>query len=140
MSIPILTYHPMRIHGTDYASNDLVALAADLYILSELGLEIRPLHEVVAQWLASPTALDARPVVALTCDDGSDFDARDLPHPTWGVQRSVLGILSDYRQRHAASQPGLHITSFVIASPAARAELDRTCMAGLGWWNETWWS
>lgn len=140
MSVPILTYHAMRIHGNEYANNDLVALAADLHVITACGIEIRPLHAVVAQWLESPGELDKEAVVALTCDDGSDFDAVHLPHPTWGEQRSVLGILSDYRKRHAHSQPNLHITSFVIVSPDARAELDRACMVGRGWWNESWWS
>ena len=31
------------------------------------------------------------------------------------------------------------MTSFVIVSPEARAELDRSCMIGRGWWNDTWW-
>ena len=33
----------------------------------------------------------------------------------------------------------MHATSFVIASPAARAILDRTCMVGRGWWADEWW-
>lgn len=139
MTAAILTYHAMRIHGNDYATSDLVALAADLHAITASGLRIVPLHDVVGRWLRSPEEVDREPVVALTCDDGSDFDAVDLPHPSWGLQRSVLGILSDYRSRHGARQPGLHITSFVIASPDAREELDRTCMVGRGWWNEHWW-
>ncbi|MCL2309289.1 MAG: hypothetical protein FWC42_03290 [Proteobacteria bacterium] len=30
-------------------------------------------------------------------------------------------------------------TSFVIASPEARQELDKTCIAGRGQWRDTWW-
>src|SRR5690606_31225585 len=33
----------------------------------------------------------------------------------------------------------VHATSFVIVSPAARAELDRTCLVGRGWWDDDWW-
>lgn len=138
MSIPILTYHAMRIHGDGYADNDLAALASDLQTISECGWRVRPLPEIVADWLRAPGQL-AADVVALTCDDGADFDAVDLPHPSWGVQRSVLGILSDFARQHPGRQPGLNITSFVIVSPEARVELDRTCMVGRGWWNESWW-
>src|SRR5690606_28187268 len=30
-------------------------------------------------------------------------------------------------------------TSFVIVDPEARAELDRSCLAGRGWWGDEWW-
>ena len=33
----------------------------------------------------------------------------------------------------------MHLTSFVIVSPQARATLDRTCLIGRGWWGEEWW-
>lgn len=130
----------MRIHGNEYPTNDLVAFSRDLHVITECGFQIQPLHTVVNIWSESPDLLGDSPIVALTCDDGSDFDAIDLPHPTWGVQRSVLGILTDHRERHRGSQPHLHVTSFVIVSPCARAELDRTCMVGKGWWNEGWWA
>jgi len=129
----------MRIHGNEYASNDLVALAADLEVITSCGVEIRPLHALVTQWLESPSKLEGKALAALTCDDGADFDAVPLTHPTWGQQRSVLGILSDFRAQQGNRQPDLHVTSFVIASPEARVELDRTCMVGRGWWNESWW-
>jgi peptidoglycan/xylan/chitin deacetylase (PgdA/CDA1 family) len=31
------------------------------------------------------------------------------------------------------------MTSFVIASPAARKELEVTCLAGHPWWSDDWW-
>jgi len=78
--------------------------------------------------------------VALSLDDGADFDARDVPHPVWGPQRGMLGILRDFRARHgAAAQPGLHATAFAIVSPEARVELDRHHMVGCGWWSDGWW-
>jgi hypothetical protein len=78
--------------------------------------------------------------VALSFDDGSDFDVHDMPHPRWGPQRSMFNILRDFRAQHgAAAQPGLHATSFSIVSPSAREELDRTCMIGTRWWNDDWW-
>lgn len=137
--IPILTYHSMNIAGNGYAENDHVALAADLRRIHGGGWRILPLHEIVARWLASPAALDGERVVALACDDGGDFDFHDLPHPVAGTQRSMINILRDFEAEFPGAQPGLHLTSFVIASPAARAVLDRTCMIGRGWWNDDWW-
>jgi peptidoglycan/xylan/chitin deacetylase (PgdA/CDA1 family) len=137
MKIPILTYHSMKIHGTDYASNDLVGLASDLETVRARGWRIVPLAELVRTWRHSPSALEGEKLVAFTCDDGGDFDFHDLPHPTAGEQRSVLNILRDFKARHRDAAP--HITSFVIVSPEARVELDKTCMIGRGWWTDTWW-
>jgi peptidoglycan/xylan/chitin deacetylase (PgdA/CDA1 family) len=134
--VPILTYHSMKIHGNGYADNDLAALASDLETIHALGLRIVALPELVAGWLRSTSLGEG--VVALTCDDGGDFDFHDLPHPTAGPQRSVLNILRDFAERHPEARA--HITSFVIASPEARTELDKTCMVGRGWWSDAWWS
>ncbi len=140
MKIPVLLYHAMNVHGSAYDSNDHVALAADLADLSRMGFETMPLHRVVQAWRSGRASLEGRRIVALTCDDGSDFDARDLDHPRWGVQRSFLGILRDFAKRRRDSGPAPHMTSFVIVSPEARVGLDRTCMVGKGWWNEDWWA
>jgi SAM-dependent methyltransferase/peptidoglycan/xylan/chitin deacetylase (PgdA/CDA1 family) len=51
----------------------------------------------------------------------------------------VLNTLRDFAREHPGRQPELNITSFAIASPEARAVLDRTCMVGKGWWTDTWW-
>ena len=139
MRIPILTYHSMRIGGDEPRNNDHRALAADLETIEAEGFEVRPLAQLVSTWLERPAELEGRKLVALTCDDGSDFDFRDIEHQQWGVQRSMLNILRDFRGAHPRSQPGLHITSFVVVSPADRAELDRLCMLGRGWWSEDWW-
>ena len=146
MRIPILTYHAMVMSGDDARSNDHRALAADLEAIDAEGFEIRPVHELVASWVGKSSwfrkrpSLGGRKIVGLTCDDGSDFDYRDLEHPQWGMQRSFLNILRDFRERHPGRQPGLHITNFVIVSPDARATLDRLCMGGHGWWQDGWWS
>lgn len=131
---PVLTYHAMRVEGSEYAANDLVAFAADLRLLRELGVRIVPLLEVVA---AREAGLMPENCVALSCDDGSDFDYRDLPHPTAGPQRGLFTTLAEFNARHGAG--AAHLTSFVIASPAARRHLDGTCMVGKGWWNDDWW-
>lgn len=137
MQLPILTYHSMKIHGCEYANNDLVALAADLEEIHRCGYRIVPLRTVIDTWLTRPSFAGDDKMVALSCDDGGDFDFFDLPHPTAGPQRSVLNSLRDFRARNPGA--GAHITSFVIASPEARRELDRTCMIGKGWWTDSWW-
>ena len=141
MAIPILTYHSQNIAGNDYATNDHVAFAEDLQLLSSLGWRVVPLTEVV-EMLLKPDANwpdCSHNVVAISFDDGSDFDFRDLPHPNAGIQRSLLNVMRDFNATHAGAQPTLHATAFVIVSPDAREILDRTCMLGSRWWNDDWW-
>lgn len=139
VAVPILTWHAMSVAGTGYGDNDHVAFAHDLEIIHRLGLRIVPLAAIASALIAG--RLEAlRDCVGLSFDDGSDFDWHDLPHPAWGVQRSMANILRDFRARHGGgAQAGLHATSFAIVSPEARVELDRTCMIGCGWWNDDWW-
>jgi hypothetical protein len=137
-AVPILTWHAMSVNGADYATNDHIAFGEDLEQLHALGLRVVPLHEI-ARALREGALERLSGCVGLSFDDGSDFDYRDLPHPAWGPQRGMAGVLEDFRARHgAAAQPGLHATSFTIVSPEARAELDRTCMIGCRWWNDDW--
>ncbi len=140
MKIPILTYHSADIRGNDYRDNDLTALAEDLEQITLNGIRIVPLAKIVDLWLTASDDLSLQPTVAITCDDGTDFDYHDLPHPVAGPQRSILNILRDFRSgKHRLSQPELSITSFVIVSPTARARLDETCLIGKRWWNDDWW-
>lgn len=137
MKVPILVYHSMRIHGREYQDNDLCALATDLELIQSEGMTVTPLSRLVGVLRGGGNSSAEKRYVALSCDDGGDFDFHDLPHPVAGGQRSVLNILRDFKDRHAAASA--HITSFVIVSPEARGELDKTCMIGKGWWNDDWW-
>jgi peptidoglycan/xylan/chitin deacetylase (PgdA/CDA1 family) len=139
VKIPILTYQPMHIDGNDYRANDLKALASDLRQLTDSGFKIVPLRSVVDAWLDNRGAeLDGK-LVALASDNGADFDYMDLPHPTAGTQRSAINILRDFAAGNPDKQEEINITSFVIASPEARAALDSACMIGKGWWTDAWW-
>ncbi len=138
-AVPVLTYHAAYIDGNAYAENDHVAFAVDLAHLTHLGWKVVSLARVVDAFLRG-TALPADRVVALTLDDGTDFDFHDLDHPIAGRQRGMFGIVQDFLCAHRDAQPWLHVTSFVIVSPAARAELDRTCLIGRGWWTDAWWA
>lgn len=137
-AVPILTWHAMSVNGDGYATNDHVAFREDLERIHAAGLRVVPLH-AIARALREGTLDALRGCVGLSFDDGSDFDFHDLPHPSWGPQRAMAGILADFRARHGAeAQPHLHATTFTIVSPAARAELDRTSMVGCRWWNDAW--
>lgn len=143
MRVPVLTYHSMAVHGNDYRDNDHVAFASDLRTIASLDLHVVGLDDVVrrhrdAEHAAAPRGVEK--AVAITFDDGPDFDVCDLPHPMWGSQRSMLDVMRDFAAAVGpGAQPGLHATSFVIASPEARAILDRTCMIGKNWWRDDWW-
>ncbi|MBK6395607.1 MAG: hypothetical protein IPF73_13700 [Betaproteobacteria bacterium] len=77
--------------------------------------------------------------LAITFDDGTDFDWRDLPHPVHGLQRSLHNCLADFRAAGPRAREA-HATSFVVVSREAREHLDRVGLAGRGWWTDAWWS
>jgi peptidoglycan/xylan/chitin deacetylase (PgdA/CDA1 family) len=133
----VLTYHSGNLAGNDYASNNLVALAHDLEQLHGLSVPVVPLRDVVGALLRG--AGDSLPdkVVAITLDDGLDFDFVDLVHPFHGPQASVQTVLRRFKQRHAASA---HATTFVIASPDARRQIAEREMLGYQWIGDHWWS
>ena len=140
LQIPILTYHSINITGTSYQHNDHVALFNDIRLIHNEGFRVISLHRIVDA-LYSHSLREVGRCVALTFDDGALFDYIDLVHPTWGIQRSFFNILCDFIGEYGEnSQPNLHATCFVIASPQARDELDRTCMIGRKWWGDEWWN
>jgi hypothetical protein len=126
----VLCYHSTNVGGHDYALNDHVALRADLAALHARGVQMVHASNAVAE------PLSAHPRVAITFDDGMILDAVDFEHPHWGHQDSFLRILSDH---HATTGQRCVAASFVIASPAARAELDRKDFLSLNVWHDDWW-
>ena len=136
--IPILTYHSLNIEGNDYLGNDHVAFREDLRLLTALGWRIIPVTELV-QLLTDPNAAWPAKCAAVTFDDGTNFDFEDLPHPSAGMQRSMLNIMRDFAIAHPGAQPTMHATTFVIASGDARDTMDRTCILGRGWMSDSWW-
>lgn len=139
LRFPILTYHGVNVAGNDYANNDHVALASDLETIDRLGWRIVPLPGVVARWLAGERQWTGGRTLAITFDDGTDFDWRDLPHPAHGLQRSLYNCLADFRGAGARPRDA-HATAFVVVSRATREHIDRVGLANLGWWTDSWWA
>ena len=136
----ILTYHSQNIRGRTSKDNDHVAFCEDLERLHETGLQVISLQQLLDR--LEDKYMDEGTVdsVCLTFDDGCDFDVRDISYPGFGMQRSFLGILQDFIDRHGAdAQPGLHATSFVIASEHARQVIDSRSLFGKGWMSDDWW-
>lgn len=137
MRAAILTYHSQNINGRDYRSNDHVALREDLALIGALGRPLVAVRAIVDALLglADPAAVDG--AVALSCDDGTLFDWHDRDHPVHGPQRSFANLIADAADRAGRSAPVL--TAFVVASPAARREIDAGCYGGIPYSDDDWW-
>jgi peptidoglycan/xylan/chitin deacetylase (PgdA/CDA1 family) len=137
IGVPVLAYHANNVTDDSYAGNDHRALATDLRLLHEAGWRCVTL-DAVLDWQEGQGTADAlERCFAVTFDDGSDFDFRDIDHPTCGLQRSLFNVLGDFS---GATGAPASAASFVIASPDARVRLDERCLVGRGWWNDDWWA
>lgn len=136
MGVPVLAYHANNVAGNDYADNDHVALATDLRRLFEAGWRVVPLDTVLDWHQGHRPDAELERCLAITFDDGSDFDFHDIDHPSCGLQRSLFNVLRDFVMETGAPAQA---ASFVIACPEARAQLDERSLAGRGWWNDDWW-
>lgn len=131
MKIPVLTYHSVNVNGTNYANNDTIAFERDLQLIHELGVKVIS-TTTLYQWLTGEIQLDEScRYVVLTFDDGVELDYRDWIHPLHGEIKSFYNCLKAYENVHA--------TSFVIASPTARKQLEATCLGGFELWGDSWW-
>ena len=134
----ILTWHSVNVLDNTHAGNDLIAFSEDLALLDGSGWTILPLAEALARLDAG--GLPEKTAV-LTMDDGSIMDFRDFEHPACGRQTSVFKRISQFAKTLSDGSPHIpHVTSFVIASPEARAELDRVDYMSLGVWPDDWWA
>ncbi|MGA9574659.1 MAG: hypothetical protein WBS20_12015, partial [Lysobacterales bacterium] len=140
MKAAILAYHSQNIAGNETTNNDHVALAADLDVLDAAGCRFVSLGTLVdTLYNGTSTATDT-PLICLTFDDGCDFDVRTLEFPGYGTQPGLLQIMEAFAGHHGSTaQPGLHATSFVIASPEARHTIDRKSLFGSNHMSDDWW-
>jgi hypothetical protein len=134
----ILTWHSINVHRNTYTGSDQVAFAEDLQTLHRCGARIWPLEAALG-------ALDdgSLPpnVVVLSADDGAILDFLPFDHPTCGPQPGLYRTLHAFAEQVAADaghRP--HLSCFVIASPQARAELDRKDFLNLDVWHDRWWA
>lgn len=140
MKIPILTYHSLNTRGTSYSDNDHVALEADLRLLKALGYRVITLRELVDAFDQGDLArFEGSRVCAITFDDGVNHDYIDFYHPARGLLKSFARILREAEESELRGWERVTATSFVIASPEARAILDQTCIAGRDQWHDHWW-
>ena len=141
MKAAILTYHSQNISGNATTNNDHVALAADLEALHAAGYQFISLETLVKGLFDGASLPAGEALICLTFDDGCDFDVRTLEFPGHGTQTGFLQIMEKFVEAHGSeAQPGLHATSFVIASPDARSRIDGKSLFGLGHMRDDWWS
>lgn len=125
----ILTYHATRLQRLDRDGCDLLRLMADLDLLADAGVPVLPLETLLAT--------ECREGVAITLDDGTCIDGEPHLHPGLGLLPSMLQVLAQARRR----LPQLRASSFVIASPLARADMASALRADYGedLMHERWW-
>lgn len=134
----VLAWHSINVTGNDYSNNDLVAFGEDLETLDRLGWTILPLSEALDRRDAD--SLPERAAV-LSLDDGSIMDWHPFDHPTAGLQASAhqrLAAFSGSLPKNTRHRP--HASVFVLASPLARAEMDKVDYFSLGVWGDDWWA
>lgn len=140
-SIPVLLYHSHEFPAAapcTSANTAAVALEHDLATLHQEGFTVVPAYWI-AEWargLRDASTLPAR-VVGITFDDGADFDWNDWTHPTCGLIKSFRRVLQEFKAAHPElpwNSP--HASSFVIASPAARATISAFNNIPI---NDNWW-
>ena len=139
----VLAWHSHNIGGNGSRSNDHAALAADLATLADAGARIVPLTHIAAAHRRRDWPDDGRLEVAITFDDGPRFDVADFEHGEWGVQKGFARLLAEAAPLFGAAPGAIPATSFVIASPDARAQMERAPECGFpgvpGWLGEDWW-
>lgn len=109
-------------------------------MLKSHGYRVLPLSQLIDRFLEESLEKygDER-ICAITFDDGVLHDFADFYHPDQGLLKSFARILSDAAESSLPGWETVPATSFVIASPEARAVLDVECIAGRNQWHDHWW-
>ena len=117
--IPILTYHSQNISGNAYQTNDHIALREDLRAVYALGFRIVPVSWIVEWILGYRDDSQLSQVIALTFDDGTNFDYFDIDHPQHGFQQSFF-IFYRNPERKLATQRSHTCTLRSMSLPPRR--------------------
>ena len=120
---------------------DYLVLPEVLDKLTHSGVQIVSALTLVQHLRAGTPALLPAKCCVLTFDDGQDMDFVDVEHPTHGYQASFARILREANARAASLGIAFqaHATSFVIANPLTRAEIQDKEMLGYPWMSDRWW-
>ena len=129
--IPVLGYHSLNAPGYDYQSNDHIALEQDLKLIHSEGFTVISASVLVDHLLRKRWRKLTGNYVVISFDDAPDADFYDFRHPDVGCIKSFHTLLQQYK---------VPAISFVIASPEARTELDKSCIAGRNEWRDSWWN
>ena len=141
LACPVLSYHSQNIFANRYGENDHISLAADLHTLQSIGKRIVPLAWLVDWLLGKRPDTDLKDAVCITFDDGCNLEVFDLEFPEYGKQQSFISILKQFKQQYrSAGQADLQATTFVIACPEVRREIDTEALFGKGWMSDDWWA
>ncbi len=135
----VLTYHSQNVNGVSYADNDHIALRSDLRALRTAGRQVISAR-ALAQALAGQAAALPERCVVLTCDDGTLLDWEPFAHPLHGMQAPFAQIVREAIADGLNAPTQGALTSFVIASDAARAAIDTESHAGHPISSAAWWS
>jgi len=139
MRIIALAYHSQNINGDQYENNDHIALREDLSEIRRRKIPLVSLKDLCCNFQSRASRHDLPEIaVALSCDDGTTLDWENFSHPHHGQQISFAEILREHMLITHDERSHL-LTSFVIASPTARKQIDAGCHAGYELSIEKWW-
>ncbi len=116
LRVPVFTYHSLHVPGTDYTTNDHIALEEDLKVIRDRGFRVVNVRRIVDAVIGTRSAPQGR-CVGITFDDGPDFDFADVERPELGLVKSFARIL-----REAALPPENWVT---LASALRHVVRDR---------------
>lgn len=138
---PVLAYHSQNIYANCYGRNDHISLRQDLRAIQVSGRRVVPLQWLVDCLLGIRPQTDLNGAVCITFDDGCNMEVFDLEFPGFGTQQSFLNILKEFKAEYVdQGQADLQATTFVIASPQVRQQIDKDSLFGNDWMSDDWWA
>jgi len=138
---PVLAYHSQNVFANCYGQNDHLSLKQDLQTIQARGMRVVPLQWLVDGLLGKRPLADLADAVCVTFDDGCNLEVFDREFPDWGLQKSFLNILKEFRSEFTnRGQADLQATTFVIASPEVRQLIDKDSLFGNNWMSDDWWA